>query len=83
MKVLSIRRPWASLIVTGVKDVENQTWRTKYRGLVLVPASRRPNNIGADEFERRFGMLLPTDLPLGGIVGVTEIVDCVRPHASK
>ena len=27
-------------------------------------------------------MHLPIDLPLGGIVGVTEIVDCVRPHAS-
>ena len=28
-------------------------------------------------------MRLPPELPLGGIVGMTEIVDCVKPHASR
>lgn len=26
MKALTVRQPWASLIVAGVKDVENRTW---------------------------------------------------------
>lgn len=26
MKALTLRQPWASLIVTGAKDVENRTW---------------------------------------------------------
>lgn len=39
MKALSIRQPWAWLIVNGFKDIENRSWRTKYRGPVLIHAS--------------------------------------------
>ncbi|MCB2188832.1 MAG: ASCH domain-containing protein [Deltaproteobacteria bacterium] len=39
MKCLSIRQPWASLIVAGMKDVENRSWATKYRGPVLIHAA--------------------------------------------
>jgi ASCH domain len=83
MRVLSIRQPWASLIVSGIKDVENRTWSTRYRGPVLICASQRTDDISADEIERRFGVRPPSDLPLGGIVGTTLIVDCVRDHPSK
>lgn len=38
MKALSIRQPWARLIVNGYKDVENRTWSTKFRGRVYVHA---------------------------------------------
>jgi hypothetical protein len=38
MKVLSIRQPWANLIVHGFKNVENRTWQTDYRGPVLIHA---------------------------------------------
>lgn len=40
MKALSIRQPWASLIVLGIKDIENRTWATRERGTILVHASR-------------------------------------------
>ncbi len=40
MKALSIRQPWASLIVLGLKDIENRTWSSRYRGPVLVHASK-------------------------------------------
>src|SRR5438105_2866578 len=83
MKLLSIRQPWASLVVQGHKDVENRTWRTMYRGPLLIHASQRSDDISADEIERRFGVRLPPELPLGGIVGIAEIADCVRPHPSK
>ncbi|WES88803.1 ASCH domain-containing protein [Dickeya fangzhongdai] len=39
MKALSIRQPWAWLIVNGYKDIENRTWHTKYRGQVLIHAA--------------------------------------------
>ena len=29
---LSIRQPWAWLIVNGYKDIENRDWKTHYRG---------------------------------------------------
>ena len=39
MKAISIRQPWAWLIVNGYKDIENRSWNTKYRGPVLIHAS--------------------------------------------
>ena len=40
MKALSIRQPWAWLIVHGRKDIENRSWRTKFRGRFLVHAAQ-------------------------------------------
>jgi hypothetical protein len=39
MKVLVVRQPWAWLIVNGHKDIENRSWRTRYRGTLLIQAS--------------------------------------------
>ena len=36
MKTLSIRQPWAFLIIEGIKDIENRTWQTGYRGELLI-----------------------------------------------
>jgi hypothetical protein len=38
MKTLSVRQPWASLIVSGAKDCENRSWATSYRGPLLIHA---------------------------------------------
>jgi hypothetical protein len=40
IRVLSVNQPWASLIACGAKEWETRSWRTSYRGLVLVHASR-------------------------------------------
>lgn len=40
MKALSIQQPWATAIIHFGKDIENRTWRTKYRGRFLVHASK-------------------------------------------
>jgi hypothetical protein len=54
MKFISIRQPWALLIVIGTKDVENRTWPTRSREPVLIYASRLPDGLSCDEIERRF-----------------------------
>ncbi|WP_443945589.1 ASCH domain-containing protein [Pedobacter sp. AW1-32] len=41
MKALSIKQPWASLIASGIKDIENRTWATKYRGRIYIHASSK------------------------------------------
>lgn len=83
MKALSIKQPWAWLIVNGYKDIENRAWKTNYRGPILVHASK---SIDLEAFH-----LFSTDyedmpklhnLPVGGIVGETTIVDCVDKHES-
>jgi hypothetical protein len=38
-KVLSVQQPYATLICAGVKKVENRTWKTDYRGKLLIHAS--------------------------------------------
>ena len=43
MKALSIRQPWANLIADGQKTIETRTWTTRYRGMILLCSSRRPN----------------------------------------
>jgi hypothetical protein len=39
MKVLSVRQPYASLLVRGIKRFESRTWSTDYRGPLLIHAS--------------------------------------------
>lgn len=38
MKCLSVRQPWAHLILNGPKDVENRIWAPAYRGPLLIHA---------------------------------------------
>ena len=40
MLALSIRQPWASLILKAGKDIENRTWPTKVRGRILIHAAK-------------------------------------------
>lgn len=40
MIALSIRQPWASLILKAGKDIENRDWPTKYRGRILIHAAK-------------------------------------------
>lgn len=85
MKAISIRQPWAWLIVNGYKDIENRSWRTKYRGQVLIHASQ---GVKKSEYERAkeltdlLGITLPTSFETGGIVGVATITDCVEQSES-
>ena len=37
---MSIRQPWAWLICAGLKEVENRTWLTKFRGRIYVHAGK-------------------------------------------
>ena len=64
MKALSIRQPYASLIAEGQKTLEIRSWRTKYRGPLLICSTARPANIPA--------------CPPGVTVCVVDLVD-VRP----
>lgn len=88
---LSVRQPWAWLIVNGWKNVENRDWRTSYRGSFLVHASK---GMTRDEYEaaKLFiaacgfeGFTLPDfdSLERGGIVGVATLLDCVDEHPSE
>ena len=82
VKIISVRQPWAWLIVAGHKDIENRTWRTSYRGRLLVHASlaTEPDDfpVQREWIENWTGIVIPEDLPRGAIVGSATLshVDC-------
>ena len=86
MKALSIKQPWAWLIASGFKPIENRNWRypPRFRGPFLIHAGKQPAVLDARFIELCRGrrIKIPADLPLGGIVGSAEIVDVVTASRS-
>ena len=90
MPALSIRQPWAWLIVNGHKDIENRDWPTNFRGRLLVHAGQTMARKYYEQTvgELRLGGLCPAGMPAfedlqrGGFVGWTHVVDCVQDHPS-
>lgn len=88
MKVLSIKQPWASLIIQPhlglLKDIENRSWHTNFRGNLLVHASLQFDQQGADWIQQRFGIKIapPGSVKTGGIIGMVYLSDCVTRHRS-
>ncbi len=84
VKALSIRQPWAWLIANGCKDIENRTWRTKFRGEFFVHAGKKFDSEGYDWVTSEMNIALPgkEEFERGGIVGRAEIVDCVSQFES-
>jgi hypothetical protein len=84
MLALSVRQPYAWLLVHGIKDIENRTWATRYRGPLLIHASLyQPSEDEIRSIEREFGMLLPHVYDRGGIVGQVTLVECARASDSR
>jgi hypothetical protein len=77
MRALSVRQPWAYLIVSGQKDVENRRWPTRVRGPILIHASMKMDLDGLD-YAAAMRIPLPAMLQTGGIVGTVTLVDCLE-----
>jgi hypothetical protein len=87
LPVISVRQPYAWLIVQGIKDLENRSWRTHYRGPLLIHASTNRVDLTETVFARygargRIRMPRPENYEVGGVIGYVEVVDCVRHSAS-
>lgn len=76
-KALTIRQPWASLIIAGLKDVENRGKPTSYRGTLLVHAGLAVDGDAMAAHGR-----LAAAYPAGAIIGAIDIVGCVQGHDS-
>jgi hypothetical protein len=76
---LSLRQPWLYAILHLGKDIENRTWRSRYRGRVILHASRTMDEAGV-KYLRERGFYVPEALPMGAYVGEVTITDC-RPLA--
>lgn len=74
MKVLTIKQPWATLIMQGDKRFEFRSWKTKYRGELLIHAGK---TIDKDAI-KRLSKYLPEEIPTGKILGKVKLVDCIK-----
>lgn len=72
MKVLTIKEPWATLIIDGYKKYEFRSWKTNYRGKILIHAGM---SLEKDMLERFKDYNL--NCSKGAIIGEAEIVDCI------
>lgn len=79
MKALSLTQPWATLVVTGAKQVETRSWSTRYRGPLYIHAAKGFPKYAKDFAREHYGN--PAVLPYivhGAIIGRVYLLD-VRP----
>jgi|HubBroStandDraft_3_1064219.scaffolds.fasta_scaffold751864_1 hypothetical protein len=67
---ISVRQPWAELLISGRKSIEIRSWAPEYRGRLWLHAGLKSD----PEVERRFGL---HDLYRGGFIGSIELIAIV------
>ena len=70
MKALTIKEPWASLIINGYKNYEFRSWKTNYRGKILIHTSKTMEKVeGVEKYNLNYIK--------GAIIGEVTITDCI------
>ena len=73
MKTLTIKEPWATLIIEGYKKYEFRSWKTNYRGKILIHTSKLLEKNILKRFDE-----YNLDCKCGYIIGEAHIVDCIK-----
>jgi len=73
MKAITIKQPWASLIVNGYKKYEFRSWKTNYRGELYIHAGKGIDKEGMKRVES-----LNLKYPKSRIIGKVIIEDCIE-----
>ena len=78
MKALSVKQPWAALLVEGLKTIEVRSQPTKHRGRLLICASKVPKDVfWLDPVDKVHRLL-----HAGCMIGIVDVIDC-RPLLKK
>lgn len=72
MKVITIKQPFATLIAEGLKEYEFRTWKTKYRGEILIHAGKGIDKKAMKRYEH-----LNLEYPSGCIIAKATVTDCI------
>ena len=72
MKVLTIKEPWATLIIDGYKKYEFRTWKTNYRGKILIHAGMSEEKDMLKKFKD-----YNLNCSKGMIIGEALLTDCI------
>lgn len=87
MQAISIRQPWAQLVIEGVKDIENRNWFTKHRGRLYIHAAKTFEKDAAENLLNSHPhlkqIIFDSTKLLGYVIGHVEMKDCVQFHPSE
>ncbi len=72
MKAITIKQPFATLIAENLKEYEFRTWKTKYRGEILIHAGKGVNKKAMEKFKH-----LNLEYPSGCIIAKATLTDCI------
>ena len=72
MKVITIRQPWAGLIINEYKEYEFRSWKTNYRGKILIHAGLSIEKNNSKKF-REYNL----EYTKGAIIGEATLTDCI------
>lgn len=72
MKVITIKEPWASLIISGYKKYEFRSWKTNYRGKILIHAGLSIEKDSLEKFKQ-----YNLEYSKGAIIGEATLTDCI------
>lgn len=93
IRCISMTQPFATLVALGAKSIETRSWRTWYRGPLLIHAAKSFPNRARELCNREpfagvlaeagysnpiSGQVDPKQLPLGQILAVCTLKHCVR-----
>lgn len=80
-RALTLKQPWAWLIIHGCKNIENRPWNTRFRGRFYVHTSKEHHKVDYDralQLCNEMGVELPpygsSVYQCGGIIGAATIV---------
>lgn len=73
MKTVTIRQPWASMIMNGSKTIEVRSWKTNYRGELAIHAGQKVEKEIAAHYDYS-----RDDLPTGVILGVVNLIEIME-----
>lgn len=73
MKVITLKQPWATLVAEGIKKYEFRSWKTNYRGKLLIHAGA-----GIDKTEMKRFENLNLDFPSKKNIAEVELEDCLE-----
>lgn len=87
MKCISIKQPWASLILEGIKPVENRTRPWNHKGPVAIHTGKTFDYEGFTSVIRGcsdnvYQIAYDSQELIGGIIGSVKMIDCVKDHDS-
>lgn len=85
IKVLTLREPWASLILYGFKTIETRSWYTSYRGDLYIHAGKHPIDMCDSRAAKVIDYIPTPHDSFGHIILKCTLSDCVRidEHLAK